>query len=103
MKHPGPPIRLKENIDNFIKKWKNDPKVIKKPYEKNGRYYVEIKRNFIDIKDLLTIQIKNLSLGKNIDPVVKHRFVVLKTEELINNDLRMFWTEYLDNKMSWER
>jgi len=103
MKHAGPPTRLKENIDDFIKKWKNDQRVTKEPYEKNGRYYVEIKRNFTDIKDLLTVQIKSLSLGKHIDPVVKHKYVVLKTQDLINNNLRMFWTKYLDNKMSWER
>jgi tRNA nucleotidyltransferase (CCA-adding enzyme) len=94
---------LKENIDDFIKKWKNDPKATKKPYEKNGRVYVEIKRDFIDIKDVLSNQIKNLSLGKHIDPIVKHKYVVLKTEDLIKNDLKIFWTEYLDKKMSWER
>lgn len=103
MKHKGPPTRLKENLDEFIKKWKNNPRVTKEPYEKNGRYYVIIKRKYTDIKDLLNFQIKSLSLGKNIDLVVKHKYVVLKTEDLINNKLRMFWTEYLDNKMSWER
>ena len=103
MKHEGPPTRLKENLDEFIKKWKNDPRVTKEPYEKNGRYYVEIKRKYADIKVLLKFQIKSLSLGKNIDPVVKHKYVVLKTEDLINNKLRIFWTEYLDKKMPWER
>ena len=103
MKHAGPPTRLKENINHFIKKWENDPRVTKEHYEKNGRYYVEIKRDFTDIKDLLAIRIKNLSLGKHIDPVVKNKYMVLKTEDLINNNLRIFWTEYLDNKMSWER
>ena len=37
MKHAGPPTKLKENIDDFIKKWKDDPRVIKEPYEINGR------------------------------------------------------------------
>jgi tRNA nucleotidyltransferase (CCA-adding enzyme) len=103
MLHSGPPIGLKENIDDFIKKWANDPRVTKKPYEKKGRFYVEIKRDFVDIKDFLENQIKNLSLGKHIDLIVKQKFVVLKKEELIISDLRIFWTEYLDKKMPWER
>ena len=103
MEHAGPPTRFKENIDDFIKKWEKDPRVTKKPYEKNGRFYVEIKRDYTDIKDLLINQIKSLSLGKHIDPIIKYRYIVLKTEDLINNDLKAFWTEYLDNKMTWER
>jgi len=101
--HIGPPTRLKENIDDFIKKWKDDPRVIKKPYEKNGRYYVEIKRDYTNIKELLITQIKNLSLGKHIDQIIKDNYLILEKPDLINNNLRMFWTEYLDNKMTWER
>ena len=48
-------------------------------------------------------QIKNLSLGKHIDPVVKYKYVILEKKDLIKNNLRLFWTEYLDNKMTWER
>ena len=102
-KHAGPPTRLKENVKDFIKKWEKDSRIVKKPYEKNKRFYVEIKRDFVDIKDFLNNQIKNLSLGKHIDPIIKRKFIVLKTEDLINNNLRIFWTEYLDKKMSWER
>jgi len=102
-KHVGPPVELTENVNDFIKKWENDPRVSKKPYEKNGRFYVEIKRNYTNIKDLLLNEIKNLSLGKNIDMVIKNKFMVLETKDLIKNELRMFWTEYLENKMPWER
>ena len=103
MRHAGPPNRLKENIDDFIKKWSNDPRLIKEPYEKNGRYFVEIKREYTDIKDLLKNKIKTLSLGKNIDQIFKDKYMVLNINDLINKDLRIFWTEYLENKMPWER
>ncbi|MGF3554893.1 MAG: CCA tRNA nucleotidyltransferase [Thermoplasmatota archaeon] len=102
-KHVGPPASLKENVDDFIKKWDNNPKVIKKPYEKNGRFFVEVKRSYTDVKDLLENEIKNLSLGKQLDHVIKQNYTILETHGLINDDLRMFWTEYLDNKMPWER
>ncbi len=101
--HAGPPTKFKENIDDFIKKWKNDPRVTKKPFEKNGRYYVEIKRDYTEISDLLQNHMKNLSLGKHIDQIVKQKYTILKTQDLTNNELSAFWTEYLDNKMTWER
>jgi tRNA nucleotidyltransferase (CCA-adding enzyme) len=101
--HAGPPVNLKENIDDFFKKWKDDPKVVKKPYEKNGRLFVEIKRDYTDIKDFLVDQIKYLSMGKHIDQIIKKRYTILETEDLLKDNLAKFWTKYLDNKMSWER
>ena len=101
--HVGPPVNLKENIDDFFKKWKDDPKVVKKPYEKNGRLFVEIKRDYTDIKDFLVDQIKHLSMGKHIDKIIKKRYTILGTEDLLKDDLTIFWTRYLDNKMPWER
>lgn len=101
--HFGPPSKLKSHANEFLKKWKNDKRVTKKPYEKNGRLYVEIKRDYTEIKSFLQNQIKNLSMGKHLDKIVKDKFTILETEDLIKEDLREFWTEYLDGKMSWER
>ena len=103
MIHMGPPIKLKENADDFIKKWTNNPKTIKKPFEKDKRLYVEIEREYTDIKDLLKEQVKNLSLGKHIDVIVQKDFTILDLNDLLTDNLRTFWTEYLDNKMPWER
>lgn len=103
LKHLGPPAKLKENVDDFINKWKNDPRVIKKPYEKNGRYYIEIKRDYIEIKDFLVDQVKNLSMGKHLDQIVRKKYIVLEQDDLLKDNLRVFWTEYLDKKMSWAR
>jgi len=103
VKHMGPPIKLKDNADDFIKKWKKDPRVINKPYEKNGRLYIEIKRDYIDIKHFLKDQIKNLSMGKHIDKIVKKKYSILEAKELLRDNLREFWTEYLDGKKPWER
>ncbi len=101
--HPGPPVKLKKHASEFLKKWKDDPRVTKKPYEKNGRLYVEIKRDFQEIKHFLKFEIKNLSMGKHIDKTVKKKYKVLETEDLIKENLREFWTKYLDGKMPWER
>lgn len=101
--HVGPPIKLKENASNFLKKWKDDERVINEPYEKNGRLYVEIKREYTQILHLLKYQIHNLSLGKHIDQIVKKKFTFLEFQDLLNENLAVFWTKYLDGKMLWER
>ena len=101
--HMGPPVKLKKNADEFIQKWKNSPRTIKKPFEKDKRLYVEIKREYTDIKHLLKEQVKSLSLGKHIDKIIIKNFNILETKELITDSLSIFWTEYLDKKMPWER
>jgi tRNA nucleotidyltransferase (CCA-adding enzyme) len=103
LQHMGPPIKLKDNANKFLNKWKDDQRVIKKPYEKNGRLYVDIKRNYIDIKRFLADHIKNLSMGKHIDRIVKKKYSILETGDLLRDNLAKFWTEYLDGKMPWER
>lgn len=101
--HPGPPIILKQNIDEFLEKWKNDPRVRKKPFQKGNRLYVEIEREYTDIRTLLQKQVKKLSLGKHIDRMVRKECTVLTQENLLTENLRYFWTTLLDSRMSWER
>jgi len=101
--HMGPPIKLKKNKEEFIDKWTKNSKTIKKPFQKNNRVYVEIKRDYVDINKLLKKEIRNLSLGKHIDPIVKENFIILDDNELLNDDFCMMWTKYLDKRMPWER
>jgi tRNA nucleotidyltransferase (CCA-adding enzyme) len=103
LEHMGPPVVKKENSEEFLKKWENNPRVVKQPFEKNKRWYVEIKREYLDIKDFLTDQIKNLSMGKHIDRIVRENYTIIEGENLIIENLKTFWTEYLDEKMPWER
>lgn len=101
--HVGPPVKLEKNSRDFLEKWKNDKRVVKGPYEKNGRYLVEIKREHRDIREFLSSELKNLSLGKDIKKIVKSSCEILDMDDLLIDDLREFWTVYLDGKMSWER
>jgi tRNA nucleotidyltransferase (CCA-adding enzyme) len=101
--HLGPPIKLKKHTNEFLKKWKDDPRVTKEPHEKNGRYYVELKRDFQELKNFLNHEIKNLSMGKHLDKIVKENYRLLDTKDLLIDNLKVFWTEYLDGKMPWER
>ncbi len=99
----GPPVKLEKNVRDFILKWEGNPRVIKKPYEKNGRFYVEIKREFRNIKDFLRDQVKNLSMGKHLDEIIKERYDIVEIDDLLKENLQVFWTGYLDGKMPWDR
>ncbi len=103
MIHMGPPVIKKENGEEFLKKWINNDLVIKKPYQKNDRWYVDIKRRYIDAKEFLEEEFKKLSLGRHIDKVVYKKYIVLEIDNLLSENLKFFWTNYLDDKMSWER
>ena len=101
--HTGPPTKLKKHVKEFINKWKEDPRVTKKPYEKNNRLYVEIEREHTKIKDFLKHEIKKLSLGKHIDEIVKNNYEIIDLKDFLNDEQRVFWTGYLDKKMPWRR
>ncbi len=101
--HSGPPATLKKNADDFLKKWIDNSRTVTKPYEKDKRWYVEIEREFTNIRILLEDQVKKVSLGKNIDVDILKDLTVVDTNELLREHLRAFWTLYLDQRMSWER
>ena len=100
--HMGPPVKVKKNSEKFLNKWTNHPDVVKGPYEKDGRYFVEIKRQYTEINEYLKENIKNFSMGKHIDPIINKNYRLIEKKDLLKDSLKMFWTQYLDKKMSWE-
>jgi tRNA nucleotidyltransferase (CCA-adding enzyme) len=103
MIHTGPPVKAKENSEDFLNKWRDNPRVTKPPFKKNGRLYVEIKREYIVITDFLSNQVKTLSMGKHLDNIIRKKYTIVEFKDLLKENLRIFWTSYLDKKMSWER
>jgi tRNA nucleotidyltransferase (CCA-adding enzyme) len=101
--HNGPPLSHKENVDDFVRKWKNNSRIIKEPFIKENRIFVELKRDFVNIEDFLRYNILNLSLGKHLDKIDIKKINIVNIDKLIVRNLSCFWTEYLDGKMSWER
>ncbi|MEM0493549.1 MAG: hypothetical protein QXS02_06330, partial [Candidatus Thermoplasmatota archaeon] len=101
--HMGPPVYLKNNVDDFMGKWMDDPRVVKKPYIKDGRVYVEKRREYDNIYKMLEKGLKGLSLGKDITNMLKKGYRVIKEEDVITSDLRGYWTIYLDGRYPWER
>jgi tRNA nucleotidyltransferase (CCA-adding enzyme) len=104
MIHIGPPIHLKKNAQEFLEKWDNHQRTHSKPYKKDGRWMVEVEREYRDIIQLLQIQIPSLSLGKHIDECVRQTgFQIIEQSKMMGNDFRKFWTEYIDDRFPWER
>lgn len=101
--HMGPPVSLYKNSKEFLDKWRENKRTIIKPYEKNNRWYVEIKREYIDIRELLKNQIGTIGLGKHLDKIIKDGFTILNKSDLLDTQFCMFWTTYLDTTMPWDR
>ena len=101
--HPGPPVSLKRNADDFLKKWRDNRKTIQKPFEKENRWYVEIEREYIEIQELLEEHVRQLSLGKNINGDISKKLTIVNTNDLLTENLQLFWTGYLDLRRTWER
>jgi tRNA nucleotidyltransferase (CCA-adding enzyme) len=100
--HEGPPTILKKNAEEFLKKWINNPRTQKKPFEKNKRLYVEINREYTNIKALLHDQVRCLNLGKHINSIIRKGYAIIDQKDLLTDYLRMFWTTHLDKRMPWE-
>jgi len=101
--HLGPPNDLKENVKSFKMKWKNNDRLVKFCIGKNDRINVEIKRKYRNIEDFLKYKISDFSLGKDIDKAIKKGKIILRENDLFKENLRIYWTEYLEDKMPWER
>ncbi|HEC89653.1 MAG TPA: CCA tRNA nucleotidyltransferase, partial [Thermoplasmatales archaeon] len=99
----GPPVNKKVNVKEFIDKWQDHPLTVKQPYEENNRLYVEIKRRYRELKSFLTENLSKMPLGKNIEKEIKEEYEILEDEELLLEELRIFWTQYFDQKYPWER
>lgn len=99
----GPPVNKKINVQQFIEKWRKHPLVVDQPYEKNNRLYVEVKRRYRELTFFLRENLIKVPLGKNIEKIIKEEYEILEDEELLLEELRIFWTEYFEQKYPWER
>lgn len=101
--HIGPPMDLEPHQTKFLEKWENNSQVIHGPYERNKRWYVDIRREYTQIQPFIKNVLPSLSLGKHIEPIIKQQFTIMNTEELLKEQFQEFWTKHLDKKDTWER
>jgi tRNA nucleotidyltransferase (CCA-adding enzyme) len=100
--HMGPPCDKKEHVSFFKKRWKDSKNALSQPFARDGRWWIEIKREFTDVRSMLREKILDVNIGKHLTPLVND-IEILGHEQLINDRYAVFWTNYLDKKMPWER
>ena len=100
--HMGPPENKGEHVEAFLSKWKGNHNVIKGPYLKDGRWWVEIRREYNDAHALLNEKMANLNLGKDLNKL-KSKAKICEDGDFVNEENASFWTEYIIGKHPWER
>jgi tRNA nucleotidyltransferase (CCA-adding enzyme) len=90
-KHFGPPVTSKNHSEKFKSKYTPSHRI----FIEDGRYVVEIERNYTDVVSLLKNELRSCSLGKNVAESVNQGYDVLRNEEIqISESLGYFFSEY---------
>ncbi|MBU2617326.1 MAG: CCA tRNA nucleotidyltransferase, partial [Euryarchaeota archaeon] len=82
-RHFGPPIESVMHAGKFKAKYAS-------PYIQDGRYVVEILREYTKVKDLLLSQLQTCGLGKHVSDAIDNGFQVLENMEIAQIDERGF-------------
>lgn len=98
--HMGPPLHEKKHVKSFLNKWENNEKAVDKPFIKDGRLWVKVKREYTNAMNLLKNFLQQINLGKNLNEI-KDKIKVCNGEELAK--FTSFWSSYFCLKYPWER
>lgn len=99
--HKGPPV-WHRNASDFLKKWTSSSDIFKDPYIKNGHWYVDIKRDFRNPKELIEGKLDTLSLGKHIIDSLNKGYKIRVGFEMLDQRYASWLTMFLDKKFRWE-
>jgi tRNA nucleotidyltransferase (CCA-adding enzyme) len=96
--HRGPPAGS-PNEHEFLAKWDNAG--LSKPYTEGGRWFVVVEREHKRADALLKKSLPSLTLGKDVRKI--RDFEVVSGSELLERRYAGVLTDYLDERMPWER
>jgi tRNA nucleotidyltransferase (CCA-adding enzyme) len=99
--HRGPPI-WHENAEDFLNKWTASQNTLRGPYIKDGNWYVDIRRDYMDPKSLIEAKFETLSLGSHINGSMKKGYSILVGPKLLENRYALWLTQFFEKKFSWE-
>ena len=108
-RHVGPPLHRKEECKNFLQKHVNSGKILSGPWVEDGRWVVEIKREYSDVVELLKAKFKDknkISARGELSRISLKGARCLVNEEILpayreNQDFARFLTEYLSSRPRW--
>jgi len=109
-KHLGPPLEKEQECEKFLLKHLNASRTVSGPYVEDGRWVVQVRRNYTDacrlIREKLKDGGKNAGVAEGISYVLKKGFSVFVNDEVVkvyekNNDFAEFLTDFLSGKPKW--
>jgi tRNA nucleotidyltransferase (CCA-adding enzyme) len=109
-KHFGPPLNRKKECENFLSKYNINGSVISGPHIEDGRWAVELKREFTDVVDFLNKKLenggRNIGVAEPMSQEIKKKFEILVNSEVekiyaSNENFANFLTVFLASKPFW--
>ena len=109
-KHLGPPLERKKECENFLAKYVHNKDVVSGPYIEDGRWIVELHRNFTDAVGLLGEKLReggrNIGVAELISQALREKFRIMVSNEITevymrNKDFAEFLTNFLAGKPFW--
>jgi tRNA nucleotidyltransferase (CCA-adding enzyme) len=109
-KHTGPPLEKEKECEKFLAKHLNARGRVAGPYVEDGRWVVQVRRNYTDACALLREKLKdggkNAGVADGISRVLRKGFKVFVNEEVAdiyekNKEFAEFLTEFLSGKPKW--
>ncbi len=99
--HRGPPVGH-PNAPDFFKKWIDSPKLISGPFIKDSNWYVDIKREYRNPKELIESKLYTLGLGGHINKALKNGYTILVGLNILDERYSSWLTMFFEKKFRWE-
>jgi tRNA nucleotidyltransferase (CCA-adding enzyme) len=99
--HTGPP-EGHPNVNDFLSKWRSSSTAVNKPYLKNNRWFVDIKREFTEPVKLLNARIYELNVGKHIAENIRSELQINQGPAVAISGFEVEVTKFLTRKYPWE-
>jgi tRNA nucleotidyltransferase (CCA-adding enzyme) len=111
MTHLGPPLEKRTECERFLKKHVSSAKTLSGPRLEEGRWVVEVKREYTDVVALLTDRLKDrggrdAGVARLVSQILAKDFKIMIDEEILFTYSRSqgfagFLTEYIQGKPKW--
>jgi len=94
-RHLGPPLRKKKECESFLRKHGNSNSTVSGPRVEEGRWVIDVKRDYIDVVKLLTERLKGGGRSNGLAELVS-KALVESMKVLVNDEIMKSYTEYPD-------
>lgn len=109
-KHIGPPLDRSAECGRFLEKHVDSARTLSGPRIEEGRWVVEIEREYTDLVELLKAELedggRDVGLAELVSRAVAEQATVLVNEEILpayssNQSFAQFLTEYIEGRPRW--